>query len=70
MNHFMGLQKDLISTNDLQGVYQGKMIEHLVLFNLSFWVRQKKDASAEVDYVLDVDGNLIPIEVKSGNREA
>jgi predicted AAA+ superfamily ATPase len=77
MNHFTGIQKDLLSTNDMQEVYQGRMIEHLVgqellathfnvLFTLSFWVRQKKDASAEVDYVLDVDGNLVPIEVKSG----
>jgi predicted AAA+ superfamily ATPase len=77
MNHFVGLQRDMITTRNLQEVYQGRMIEHLVgqellanhfnvLFNLSFWVRQKKDASAEVDYVMDVEGNLIPIEVKSG----
>lgn len=77
MNHFVGIQKDLITTNDLNEVYQGKMIEHLVgqellaahfnlLFNLAFWVRQKKDASAEIDYAIEVDGLLIPIEVKSG----
>jgi uncharacterized protein len=77
MNHFTGIQREFFSTNDLHEVYHGRMIEHLVgqellathfnvLFNLSFWVRQKKDASAEVDYVLDVDGYLIPIEVKAG----
>ncbi len=78
MNHFAGIQKELTTSIDLQAVYQGKMVEHLVgqellsshynvLHQLAFWVRQKKDATAEVDYVVPVEGNLIPVEVKSGS---
>jgi uncharacterized protein len=77
MNHFAGIQKELTLALDLQVVYKGKMIEHLVgqeilashfnvLHQLSFWVREKKDSVAEVDYLINVDGNLVPIEVKSG----
>lgn len=34
---------------------------------LHFWVREKTDSSAEVDYILPYKGKLIPIEVKSGS---
>lgn len=77
LNYFAGIQKDILRTADLNTVYQGTMIEHLVgqellatqskvLSDLSFWVREKKTSMAEVDYVLPYDGKLIPIEVKSG----
>lgn len=77
LNYFAGIQKDILRTADLNTVYQGTMIEHLVgqellatqskvLSDLSFWVREKKTSTAEVDYVLSYDGKLIPIEVKSG----
>jgi penicillin-binding protein-related factor A (putative recombinase) len=33
---------------------------------LIFWVRTKKDSNAEVDYVIQYKGKLIPVEVKSG----
>ncbi len=53
------------------------MIEHLVgqellsvqynaLSQLFFWARDKKESSAEVDYIFPNDGKLIPVEVKSG----
>jgi hypothetical protein len=35
--------------------------------NLHFWVREKTDASAEVDFVLPYNGKLIPVEVNSGS---
>lgn len=77
MNHFAGLQKEIIGTADLDKVYQGKVIEHVVgqellavrfnvLNELHFWTREKKDSAAEVDFVLNVEGFVIPIEVKSG----
>lgn len=34
--------------------------------NLYFWVREKVGSSAEVDYVINLEGNIIPIEVKAG----
>lgn len=33
---------------------------------LSFWVREKKQSSAEVDFIIPYKNHLIPIEVKSG----
>lgn len=78
MNHFAGLQKEIIGTNNLDNVYQGKIAEHIVgqellaskfnvLNNLNFWVRQKVDATAEVDFVMQHDGYILPVEVKSGS---
>jgi len=77
MNYFAGLQKEVIGTDNLDNIYQGKIAEHIVgqellaakynvLNNLSFWVRQKTDATAEIDFVIPHDGLIIPVEVKSG----
>jgi len=77
MNYFVGIQKEILGTDDLSKVYQGTMIEHLVgqellsvnynaLSQLYFWARDKKASSAEVDYLFLYDGKLIPVEVKSG----
>jgi predicted AAA+ superfamily ATPase len=79
MNYFAGIQKEVLSTDDLNKVYQGSMIEHLVgqellafqhqsLSGLHFWVREKKTSVAEVDYLYSFEGKLIPIEVKSGSE--
>jgi len=38
------------------------------LSSLNFWVREKKQSSAEVDYIWPFEGKLIPIEVKSGSE--
>jgi len=35
--------------------------------NLYYWSREKAQSSAEVDYVIQRKGNIIPIEVKSGS---
>ena len=66
-----------IGTDDLNSIYQGTLIEHLIgqellafqfntLSALQFWVREKKESTAEVDYLFQYDGLIIPIEVKSG----
>jgi predicted AAA+ superfamily ATPase len=79
MNYSAGLQKEIIGTTDLNTVYQGTIIEHLVgqellsdnynaLSDLNFWVREKTTSTAEVDYVIAYNGKLIPIEVKSGKE--
>lgn len=77
MNHWAGIQKEIVGTNDLDLVYQGKVAEHIVgqellaarfdaLHELHFWTREKKDATAEVDFVHVFDGLIVPVEVKSG----
>lgn len=78
INYFVGLQSKILGTKDLNKVYQGTLIEHLVgqellsfqslaLKKLHFWVRQKKQSDAEIDYIYPYKGKLIPIEVKSGS---
>jgi hypothetical protein len=77
MNFFCGLQADLIGTKDLGDAFQGRVVQHLlgqqILANLNspldklhFWVREKNQSSAEIDFVLPYENKLIPIEVKSG----
>ena len=68
----------LLTSQDISDVYRGKIAEHIVgqelmamnysISNqLRFWVREKKQSSAEVDYIFLHNGWLIPVEVKSGS---
>lgn len=77
LNYFVGLQREILGTTDLNKVYQGIVIEHIVgqellarqysaLRGLAFWVREKTTSVAEVDYLFSYKEKLIPIEVKSG----
>lgn len=77
LNYFVGLQKEILGTEDLSSIYQGTMIEHITgqellasqysaLHGIQFWVREKNTSSAELDYIYVYDGKLIPLEVKSG----
>jgi predicted AAA+ superfamily ATPase len=77
LNYFVGLQQEILGTTDLNNVYHGTVIEHIVgqellarqysaLRGLAFWVREKSASSAEVDYLFSYKGKLVPIEVKSG----
>lgn len=77
LNYFVGIQKEIIGAVDLNSIYQGTLIEHLIgqeilasqfnaLSTLQFWVREKKESTAEVDYLFPYNGFIIPIEVKSG----
>ena len=79
LNYFVGIQKEIIGTLDLNDVYKGTLIEHLVgqellainyntLSSLYFWVREKNNSTAEVDYLYTYNGKIIPIEVKSGTE--
>ena len=79
LNYFVGIQKEIIGADDLNRIYQGTLIEHLIgqellafqynaLSALHFWVREKKESTAEVDYLFQYDGLIIPIEVKSGKE--
>jgi predicted AAA+ superfamily ATPase len=76
LNYFAGFQKDLFVSGRIDSVYQGKIAEHIVgqellavqtspLFKLHFWNRDKKQSNAEVDFLIQYEGLLIPVEVKS-----
>ena len=77
LNYFAGVQKEFINAGDLNAVYRGIVAEHAVGQELAaihtgiadkvaFWVREKKQANAQVDYVIQHDSRVIPVEVKSG----
>jgi predicted AAA+ superfamily ATPase len=77
VNYKLGIQEEFFTQPDLHSVHKGLIIQHLVGQELSalrshdrgeltFWVREKRQASAEVDFVLPYRGKLIPVEVKAG----
>lgn len=77
LNFALGIQAELIEVKDLNASYKGALVPHLVTQELialqetgyrkpHFWVRQKKDAQAEVDLIYTYKNLLIPIEIKSG----
>ena len=77
LNHFVGIQKEILGSEDLSKIYQGLMLEHLTgqellanqynaLSELFFWVKEKKESTAEVDFLISFEGKIIPIETKSG----
>ena len=77
LNFFAGVQKDVFNSRDLNEVYHGRIIEHIVgqeiianndnvLKSLLFWVRDKEGSSSELDFLFLKDGKAIPVEVKSG----
>jgi uncharacterized protein len=73
-----GLQTRIMEDADLLRVNAGGVAESFVGQELSaagerregqelyFWARDKKNSSAEVDYVRDIGSRIVPIEVKAG----
>lgn len=77
INHINGLQQAIIKVEDLNSVYKGLITEHICAQELIstftyspakvlFWVREKKQSNAEVDFIIQYNDLIIPIEVKSG----
>ena len=63
-----------ISKENLLSSFNGKMAEQFIgqellassLENIYYWARGTRGSSAEVDYLIEKQGEIIPIEVKSG----
>lgn len=60
-------------TSDLLSVYRGAIAEQFVgqemlaaQGTLNYWSRRARGSSAEVDYLVALDGQVYPVEVKSG----
>ncbi len=77
VNYFAGYQKEIFVSNDITNVYDGLIAEHIVAQELQayttdhlhrqhFWTREKKQSTAEVDFVYPFEDLIIPIEVKAG----
>jgi len=79
LNQILMLQGEMLLVKDLNNIYRGRLIQHLVnqelisvhqdmLYKPKFWVREKKESSAEVDLIYQSGKYLIPIEAKSGKQ--
>ncbi|MDP2924636.1 MAG: DUF4143 domain-containing protein, partial [Candidatus Omnitrophota bacterium] len=78
MQNACGLQTELTLTNDFIQINSGAVTEQFIgqelrahydsylKRSLFFWARDKKNSSAEVDYVIAVDSLILPVEVKAG----
>ena len=77
LNYFVGLQEQFFHQDDLHAIYKGMIAEHIVGQELiaaasntrkkqCFWVREKSQAQAEVDFLVQYKGLVVPVEVKSG----
>ncbi|MDR2585555.1 MAG: AAA family ATPase [Prevotellaceae bacterium] len=79
VNYAANVQKEVFGAMDILDVWRGKIAEQIVAQELlaldsrvsnlrNFWVRKRKDSDAEVDFILQLDNKVIPIEVKSGHN--
>ncbi|WP_422350760.1 ATP-binding protein [Flagellimonas sp.] len=77
VNHTLNIQGRLLAMEDMGNAFKGALIPHLVTQELislnslsnikpNFWVREKAQASSEVDLVYSYGDRIIPIEIKSG----
>ncbi len=78
LNSQLNVPLDFLSQENLTMVHSGAMAEQFVgqeliayanpyyASELFYWEREKKGADAEVDYVLELEGKMVPLEIKSG----
>lgn len=77
LNFFAGLQEQYFYHDNLHAFYKGILAEHIVGQELiaigtntrkkqCFWVRGKSQSQAEVDFLVQHKGYVVPVEVKSG----
>ncbi len=77
VNHRAGLQRNLIGLRDLTDVHRGRLVEQIIGQELKatdarsdvplrFWVRDKAQSQAELDYLLQTPTGVVPVEAKSG----
>ncbi|MFZ3089756.1 MAG: AAA family ATPase [Nitrospirota bacterium] len=80
MQNSCGLQGQLSVEEDFMQINAGSVAEQFVgqeltaysnrhqQASLYFWAREKKGSMAEVDYVINIGSDILPIEVKSGKE--
>jgi len=79
VNYAANIQQEIFGSKEILDAYRGKIAEQVVAQELlaqetrvseqrAFWVREKKGSDAEIDFILQFDSKIIPIEVKSGHN--
>ncbi|MFO7810465.1 MAG: AAA family ATPase [Candidatus Delongbacteria bacterium] len=79
LHSISGLYPKTMMVSDLNTVYMGGVSEQFVgqellayedpfhRDSLYYWLRESRNSSAEIDYLIQRGGNVYPIEVKSGS---
>src|SRR5665648_305360 len=74
-----GIYADTAKEKDLTAIFKGavaeqfagqELISHQNPFTkptLYYWGRQAKNSTAEIDYLIELDAQIVPIEIKSGS---
>jgi predicted AAA+ superfamily ATPase len=79
VNYAANIQQEVFGSKEILDAYRGKIAEQIVAQELlayetrvsaqrAFWVREKKGSDAEMDFILQYNSKIIPIEVKSGHN--
>ena len=79
VNYSAKLQKEVFGSRDILDAWRGHIAEQVVAQELlasdfrvshkrNFWVREKKGSDAEVDFIVQHENKIIPVEVKSGHN--
>ncbi len=76
VNYFSGIQKPLFQSHDMNAIFEGQIARQVVGQEIlatmpetggpDFWVRNKPQSTAMVDFVIPFDGMMIPVLVRSG----
>jgi predicted AAA+ superfamily ATPase len=77
INYFAKLQLEFFTFDNLSAIYKGLIAEHIVRQEIiasdytqnapvPIWTRESKASNAEVDIVIQYQGIVLPLEVKSG----
>ncbi len=75
MNRIMGLDyNEALNHSNLLAIYRGQLAEQYTGqefvsatdSQLYYWCRDAKNSNAEVDYLLQINGEIFPVEVKDG----
>jgi hypothetical protein len=77
LNFRAGIQSAYFGPEPLDALYKGMLAEQITAQELlsasckeaippAFWVREESQSNAEVDFIIQHKGRLIPVEVKSG----
>jgi predicted AAA+ superfamily ATPase len=77
VHYDLGVRDVILTANDISDVYSGQMAEQMVgqtlsaltcgrQFDFAYWYRDKRGATAEVDFLIQIKNKVIPLEVKSG----
>ncbi|MBI5219919.1 MAG: ATP-binding protein [Bacteroidia bacterium] len=76
MNYLSGMPvlKEYLK-EDISALYRGALAEQFAgqelmasTGHLYYWARNEKSSTAEVDYIIQKDGKVIPVEVKSADK--